>query len=162
LRNLFYEYKQSLRDIRKLKRKLQCRNGLQAQEDIKIVNEIITDLEYVIEWINLGRNPDLNRGIDKKFVYLTDPNILDEFNVKPIYKISHREIPACEQEKIEDALCTLTEREREAFMLVKVEGITYENAGKLLGIKKTTVQTHVDRAEKKIEKRKNKSLFLVS
>jgi len=46
--------------------------------------------------------------------------------------------------------------------MIKVEGITYEYTAELLGIKKSTVQSHLERAEKKIEQRKTESLFLVS
>ncbi|WP_412734218.1 sigma factor-like helix-turn-helix DNA-binding protein [Heyndrickxia coagulans] len=44
---------------------------------------------------------------------------------------------------------------------MKVEGITYEYAAELLGVKKSTVQKHLERAVRKIEQRKNESLFLV-
>jgi RNA polymerase sigma factor (sigma-70 family) len=66
-----------------------------------------------------------------------------------------------DRERIEDALCTLSKREKEIFILAKIELLSYESIADLLGIKKSTVQTYLERAEKKIEERKNGSLFLV-
>ncbi|MEM1505943.1 sigma factor-like helix-turn-helix DNA-binding protein [Domibacillus sp. 8LH] len=56
----------------------------------------------------------------------------------------------------------LTQREKDVFTLVKAEGLTFEYAAELLGLTKSSVQTYLERAERKIEGRKNDSLFLVS
>jgi positive control factor len=123
---------------------------------------MISDLEYAIEWLKSGRNPDARRGIDKNGVYLTGPAVLDVLPVYELYKTVAREITSFEKEIIDDALCTLTEKEKDVFLMIKVEGITFEYTAELLGVKKSTVQTHFERAEKKIEHRKQESLFLVS
>ena len=160
---MIYEYKKSLRDAKKMY-KSYGRDDLTLQDetDKKIIASMIRDLEYVIEWLETGRNPDSRRGIDKKGVYSMNPQTLDKIKFEKNEGDFERELTKYEREMIEDALCELTTRERDAFMMVKVEGLSYEYAAELMDIKKTTVQTHVDRAEKKIEKRKTKSLFLVS
>lgn len=122
---------------------------------------MIRDLEFVIEWLETGRNPDSRRGIDKREVYTMNPQTIDKIKIeKP--EIEERELSQEEKEMIEDALCQLTKRERDIFIMIRVEMLSYEHVAELLGIKKTTVQTHLERAEKKIEKRKCESLFLVS
>lgn len=163
LRPLVFEYKQSLRELNKLKDKYKKKGERTKRDeaDISIINSMIADVEYAIQWLQSGRNPDLRRGIDKTGVYLTDPRIIENLKVETNLPES-KELSPEEKELIEDALCTLTRREKDAFMLVKVEGITFEYAAELLGIKKSSIQTYLDRAEKKIEKRKNESLFLVS
>ncbi|MRX54828.1 Fis family transcriptional regulator [Bacillus idriensis] len=164
LKKLLWEYKQSLRFARQMKKKLQsiAKPTLRDQEDITIINSMISDLEYEIEWLISGRNPDARRGIDKNGVYLTDPAILDVLPVHQTYKAIAKNLSDFEKELIEDALCTLSEREKDAFLMIKVEGLTFEYAAELMGIKKTSVQNHVERAIKKIEHRKKESLFLVS
>jgi RNA polymerase sigma factor (sigma-70 family) len=62
---------------------------------------------------------------------------------------------------LDDVLADLTQRERNVFTLVKAEGLTFESTAELLGLTKSSVQTYLERAERKIEDRKNGSLFLV-
>ena len=168
LRVLIAEYKKSLRLANKMKRELKNKNKptLQDEEDNKIILGMISDLEYAIEWMMKGRNPDLRRGIDKAGVYLTDPAVLEALHVYDVDSYSDQPVDSIgitekDRELIDDALCTLTEREKDVFMMIKVEGLTFESTADLLGIKKSTVQTHFERAECKIKKRKNESLFLV-
>jgi positive control factor len=63
---------------------------------------------------------------------------------------------------IDDTLGDLTLREKDVFTLVKAEKYTFEYTAELLGITKSSVQTYLERAKRKIEERKNSSLFLVS
>lgn len=164
MRVLIAEYRKSLRLAKTMKRDLDKKINPSPQDidDKKVIAGMVSDLEFAIEWLKSGRNPDARRGIDKNGVYLTDPAVLDAFPVHNLYKAAAREITSLENEIIEDALCTLTEREKDVFMMIKVEGLTFEYTAELLGIKKSTVQSHLERAEKKIEQRKNESLFLVS
>lgn len=172
LRVLMAEYRKSLREARKMKRivDLRIQSALDKKkspspqdiEDSKVIGSMISDLEFALEWMRSGRNPNARRGIDKSGVYLTDPAILDALPVHNLYKSVAKEITDFDKEIIDDALCTLTEREKDVFLMIKVEGITFEFTAEILGIKKSTVQTHYERAEKKIEQRKNESLFLVS
>jgi len=164
MNKLLFEYKRALREANKMVKELNDKGTLSEQDKIDkgIINGMIRDLQYSIEWMKTGRNPDARRGIDKNGVYTTDPAILDILPVHNIYKEIVGEVGSFERELIEDALCTLTDRERDVFMMVKVEGLTFEYTAELLGIKKSTIQTHLERAEKKIEKRKSESLFLVS
>jgi positive control factor len=164
MRVLVAEYRKSLREAKQMKSALDKLKipTLQDVEDKKVIAGMISDLEFALEWLNSGRNPDARRGIDKNGVYLTDPAVLDVLPVAPTYKSIAREISGFEKELIEDALCTLTEREKDVFIMIKVEGLTFEYTAELLAIKKSTVQSHLERAEKKIEQRKSESLFLVS
>ncbi|KAB2334278.1 sigma-70 family RNA polymerase sigma factor [Bacillus mesophilum] len=164
MRVLIAEYRKSLRIAKQMKRIFDntMEPSLEALEELKIINGMISDLEYAIEWMKSGRNPDGRRGVDKHGVYLTDPALLDVLPVQGVKPSDNKEMDSLQRELVEDALCTLTKRERDVFMMIKVEGLTYEHTADLLGIKKSTVQTHFERAEQKVEKRKTESLFLVS
>jgi RNA polymerase sigma factor (sigma-70 family) len=163
VRVLLYEYKQSLRLARMAHR--EADDGLtldhQLKTDRSIINSMISELEYVIEWIETGRKPGPGRGADRRDVYVTDPVILERRLYDDMYQKPTGSVSLEDRGRIEDALCSLSKREKEIFILAKVELLSYESIAKLLGIKKSTVQTHMERAEKKIEKRKNGSLFLV-
>jgi RNA polymerase sigma factor (sigma-70 family) len=164
LRVLLYEYKKSLREIRRAKEHMDDAYTLddQLKTDRTIVNSMISSLEYVIEWIESGRNPDLLRGADKTKIYLKDPVIIENSNkYSSMYQETSRELTNEERNMIEDALCTLSKREREVFVLYHTEGLSLQKIADLLGVKKGTIQKHFERAEKKIEERKNGSLFLV-
>lgn len=155
-----YEYKKSLRDARVMYRNYnRDKLTLQEESDKKIISSMIRDLEFTIQWLETGRNPNSRRGIDKREVYTVNPQILDRIKIdKP--EVEERELSIEEKEMIEDALCQLTKRERDAFIMVKAEGLSYDHAAELMGVKKGTLQSYVERAEKKIEKRKCNSLFL--
>jgi len=75
--------------------------SLQDEDDKKVIAGMISDLDYALEWMRSGRNPDARRGIDKNGVYLTDPAVLDVLPVQPIYKASARETLDFEEEIIE-------------------------------------------------------------
>ncbi|GLY09585.1 sigma-70 family RNA polymerase sigma factor [Pseudobacillus badius] len=162
MRVLLYQYRQSLREARKMLLPFDKEELTeQEQADKTLINGMISDLEYAIEWLKVGRNPDTRRGIDKSGVYVTDPLVIETMPAI-IEHQEERELSQSEKEMIEDALCSLSAREKDAFILVRVEGMTFEYAAELLGVKKGAVQSYVDRAEKKIEQRKLMSLFLVS
>lgn len=163
LRVLLYEYKKTLRELRRAYKEADCVYTLdhQLKTDRSIIASMISDLEFVIQWIETGKNPDSRRGADKTEVYLTDPFLLERLEYGPMYQVPVREIGQVDKEKMVDALSILSKREKEIFILAKGEMLSYEAIAELLGIKKSTVQTHMERAERKIERRKQESLFLV-
>ena len=63
--------------------------------------------------------------------------------------------------QLEDALSSLSERERECYILTHGEGFSFEETARLLQISKSSVQTLVTRAQAKISERISNSLFFV-
>ncbi|WP_255295475.1 sigma factor-like helix-turn-helix DNA-binding protein [Bacillus cereus] len=61
--------------------------------------------------------------------------------------------------KLEDALSTLTEREKEIYMMSKGNCFSMEKVSKILGVTKSTVQTTLERADEKIKIQISESLF---
>jgi positive control factor len=86
------EYKKSLREARKMKSILDenIKNALdnktkpspQDGEYKKVIAGMISDLEFALEWLSSGRNPDARRGTDRNGVYLTDPVVLDVYPLR--------------------------------------------------------------------------------
>jgi RNA polymerase sigma factor (sigma-70 family) len=163
MRTLIYEYKQSLRSLREMKATIEAKAEATEKDlmDRSLINSMISETEFAIHWMVSGRNPDARRGADGTGAYTLDPKLIEA--VVPNKAVEEeRKITADEQWLLDDVLGDLTVREKDVFTLVKAEGLTFEYTAELLGITKSSVQTYLERAEQKIEDRKNGSLFLVS
>ena len=78
---------------------------------------------------------------------------LNDLEVEVRSNISHDPREAiCNSLDLEEALKTLTNRQRECFELVIQDGYTEREAAKLLGISSVTVHEYVQCAKKKIRK----------
>ncbi|OCA87486.1 Fis family transcriptional regulator [Bacillus wudalianchiensis] len=138
---------------------------VQQAADKKIISSIITDLEFVIEWLEKGRLPGAKRGYDRRDSYqrmlLKDPKIIDAFSSE-VKNEPDGTVSQTDLERIDDALSVLTRREKEIFILNKVQLYSYDEIAELLNVKKSTVQTNMRRAEIKLSKRMNESLFCLA
>lgn len=155
MRKLMYEYKQSLREM---KVAYEAANP----EDQKIIGGMIRDMEYAVKWMENGRDPERKHvDAERTRVYLTDPAVVDAVQYDVLNHEVYGEISQFDRERIEDALCELTKREKEVYILAKVELLSYGEIAELLVMSKTSVQTYMERAIKKIERRMHESLFLI-
>ncbi|OES45246.1 sigma factor-like helix-turn-helix DNA-binding protein [Domibacillus iocasae] len=163
MRTLIYEYKQSLRALKEMKAAIEAKTELLEQDlqDKTLINSMISEMEFAIQWMVSGRNPDARRGADRTGAYTLDPKLIEAVVPNRVAS-EEQKLTADEQWLLDDVLGDLTQRERDVFTLVKAEGITFEYTAELLGLSKSSVQTYLERAERKIEDRKNGSLFLVS
>ncbi|OAO83492.1 putative prophage LambdaBa01 positive control factor Xpf [Anoxybacillus flavithermus] len=82
---------------------------------------------------------------------------------EPVYEWDDHEresvITSWDRERIEDALSVLTEREREVYLMSRGYCLTYGEIANYLCISSSSVQTMIERAERKIKKRIKESLF---
>ncbi|KAA6453219.1 sigma-70 family RNA polymerase sigma factor [Bacillus swezeyi] len=167
MEDLLFEYKRSLKDTKNLYQPYQDESGLTAEQlkDKKLIRSMITDLEYVIEWLENGREPGIRRAIDRRDSYkrmlIKDPRIIDTFSEGIAFEPA-QEVSAFDKARIEAALSVLTAREKEIFILNKVEQFSYERIAAMLGIKKSTVQTNVKRAQTKIAKQMKQPLHCLA
>lgn len=163
MRTLIYEYKQSLRVLKEMKAAIEAKTELLQQDiqDKTLINSMINEMEFAIQWMVSGRNPGAMRGADRTGAYTLDPKLIEAVVPNRVAS-EERKLTADEQWLLDDVLGDLTVREKDVFTLVKAEGLTFEYTAELLGITKSSVQTYLERAERKIEDRKNRSLFLVS
>ncbi|QDH23466.1 sigma factor-like helix-turn-helix DNA-binding protein [Saccharibacillus brassicae] len=125
------------------------------ESEKKVLGEIISDCEFVEEWIVTGRRPGGKRGIERRAAYerekLMDPTHMQSF-VHPEGCGSPSTIGDTERERIEAAMKTLSKRERECYTLAHGECYSLSEIGKLLFISKASVQVHVRNAQRKISK----------
>jgi RNA polymerase sigma-70 factor (ECF subfamily) len=71
MEDLLFEYKRALKNTKKLYRAYQDEQGLTAEQlkDKKLIRNMMTDLEYVIDWLENGREPGIRRAIDRRDAY---------------------------------------------------------------------------------------------
>ncbi|SFA55543.1 RNA polymerase sigma-70 factor, ECF subfamily [Parageobacillus thermantarcticus] len=162
MNDLVQEYKKSLKMARKMYIKA-------SEEDKKIIRGMISDLEFAIEWMETSRMPGNRRGIERRAAYQRekpfDPLLMQKFfrSSEPVYEWDDHEeeslITEWDRQRIEDALSVLTDREREVYLMSRGYCLTYSEIANYLCISSSSVQTMIERAEKKIRKRINESLF---
>jgi positive control factor len=167
MQDLLKEYKETRRQ---LKRAYESRKegekvlDNQAITERQLLSEMIGDVEYVIEWLETGRRPGNRRGIERRAanqrVRLMDPIRMQAFVARSTAG-SPANLTEWERQQIEDALCVLSERERECYVLAHGECFTHSQIADMLGITKSSVDTHIKRAQQKISERVMNSLFLV-
>ena len=162
MEELLKQYRESLRLARKLLETA-------SDEDKKIIRGMISDLEFTIEWLATGRRPENRRGIERRAAYqrerLFDPLLIQKYfrSTEPTYAWDDHNkesiITSWDLERIEDALSVLTEREREVYLMSRGYCLTYSEIANYLCISSSSVQTTIERAERKIKKRIKESLF---
>jgi len=125
------------------------------ESEKKVLSEIISDCEFVEEWMVTGRRPGNKRGIERQSAYrrekLMDPTHMQSF-VQPEACGSPSTIGETERERIEEALNTLSTRERECYILSHGHCYSFSEIAKTLKITKSSVQKFITRAQDKISK----------
>lgn len=152
--DLIDEYKQSLK-------KLKAAGGCSSME---------RDMLEAIKWMETGYDPAEYRAATRTDVYVMDHHLMQDLIV---YIDSNSDVPElitdaidlCIDESaamkeierlyhikntVNNAMVGLTENERAAFLMIRAECVSFGNVAKLLGVTKSTVQTHLRRAELKI------------
>ncbi|SEH78149.1 RNA polymerase sigma-70 factor, ECF subfamily [Halobacillus karajensis] len=163
---LLYEYKQTLRHTKKLRDRLkESIKTPKDEEDLDQYNHMISDLQYIIEWIEHGRQPYAKRGIDRREAYRRLVYMEEEAMTvlgRPLFaEEEHEELNDFDRERLEDCLSVLTKKEKDIYLMNKVEQLSYERIADILGIKKGTVQSYINRGENKIKEQIESSLFCV-
>lgn len=147
-------------DISAYKRTIKMLRSIDTSEydlrELSHVNAMIRDCHYVIEWLGTGRRPGTKRGIERSAK--KDREIPMDMDILRRYMGRgercnlhfHKEISHDQMVMMESALDILTVQQRDAFVMVAVNRFSLEMAAETMGLKKTSVQNHVDRAKAKI------------
>ncbi|AYK05307.1 sigma factor-like helix-turn-helix DNA-binding protein [Brevibacillus laterosporus] len=170
MQELLKEYRETRKKLKKAYADLRAisveKRGLEAVLDDSercYLSEIISDVEYVIEWLETGRRPESKRGIERRAAYqrekLVDPIRMQAFVFRGTAG-SPANISEWESLQIEDALCVLSVRERECYLLAHGEGFSHSQIAQMLNITVSSVETYIKRSQLKVSKRIMNSLFL--
>lgn len=144
-----------------------------TEKDISIINEMISDINYALEWMRTAKQPGKTRGIERRAAYERekpcDPLMMQRYvrsTEMPVYEwdteVKESVISEWDRIQLEDALSTLTEREKEIYVMSRGYGFTQDKISNYLKLQRTTVQEYLKRADKKIGERLSGSLFCIS
>lgn len=163
MNDLIEQYTETLRDIRRMQREA-------CEEDKSILGSMAGDLEYALEWMKTGRKPGNRRGVERLAAYQRERSY-DSLTLQKFFRSTsdsyewtekgYEESVITEWDKtsIEDTLSVLTDRERDIYLMSRGQMLSYEQIAQMLDISKSSIQTTIERAEKKITEKISRSLF---
>lgn len=170
MQELIKEYREALKLVRELKDRA-------SEEDKRTLASMESDLRYSLQWMRTARRPGSRRGVERLAAYQRekpfDPILVQQYfyslnryertslQYDPYNMIDakHNMISQSDKEKLEDALSCLTRLERDVYLMARGNCIPRGEIACLLGVKKGTVNKILKRADDKIQKHIQTSLF---
>ncbi|GAF14912.1 prophage LambdaBa01, positive control factor Xpf [Bacillus sp. JCM 19046] len=126
----------------------------EGKDEFSVVGGMISDLNYSMDWLKRGRRPGNRRGVERQSIYqrtaLLDTNLFPSLDIEP-----NRDKPLDDKDKraMVDILWTLSNRERQCYVLHMSYGMSFTEIGHDLSLSRSTVQTFITRAKEKIKTR---------
>jgi len=134
------------------------------EEEKELISGMISDVQYAIDWMNRGHKPDPRRGINRRSrgqrTIPVDPLKIQSY-AQPAACGSPTTLSEYERYQIEDALSTLSERERECYIMKYGKCYSIGDIANILNVKRGTIQDYLKKAEEKVKNNIENSLFLV-
>lgn len=163
MKDLLIEYRKTRLNVLNKIKDLENKDSFRM-DDLLVYKDILKDLDYTIEWLKYGHQPGIYNAIDKSQCYLVDQQVIakacDESMYKKISNEEYKNIIEDINNPISYALMKLTPIELECFIMVKCEGLSYSEVANLLGVKRGTIQKHLERAKCKINLEIDNNLFI--
>lgn len=160
IRDLEFSYRGTYRLLQKAKERAETTKDKATYD---IISEMISDVNFAIEWMHTGRRPGNKRGIERLASYqrekLVDPLRMQAF-VRNTRSASPTTLTDYQRFQIQDALSRLSEMEKQCYVLAHGECYSHSEIAELLNITKGSVSQLVSRAQKKISEDLQNSLFL--
>ncbi|MDE3837920.1 RNA polymerase subunit sigma-70 [Bacillus methanolicus] len=154
--DLLIEYRKGKKQLNKLKNSLDQKDPA-IKEDIKIINSMASDMDFVIEWLETGRQPGLRRGVDKRKIYqikyLENMDLIPDISEQLEPRNKQLYLSESQKRILLNIFSSFSLRERQCYILYAAQGLSMAEIAEELGIKKRTVQQYIERARKKIKER---------
>ncbi|GIN89867.1 hypothetical protein J22TS1_09180 [Siminovitchia terrae] len=150
---LIQEYSDGKRQLLKASKNLDKKNLVESEYKT-MINSMAEDMDFVIEWLETGRQPGTYRGVDKKSVYqirsLESMDLIPDIE-EQLDDVNERKPLMTKEEKniLQDILSSFFRRERQCYLLNVAQGMSWVAIANELGISKSSVQTHIKRARNK-------------
>ena len=147
---LIIEYEQGRKELRQQYDTLD--DSDEGKSDKKMINSMIADMTFSLEWMKNGSEPDTFNGIDRKNAYqkifLDDMDVFQSLDIEP-------EEPLTESERrfVVAHLAKLTPKERQAFILSKAYMWTQDDIAEELGMTRNAVKMALQRCNDKFSKK---------
>lgn len=123
------------------------------KEDKRLLNNMKNEVEYIINWLKIGYDPDNPQGINIKHAYditkLENMDVLPDLNkeIRKEFKVSEKD-----RKTMTRLLLSLSDRERDCFILRIAHEMTLQEIATDLDISISSVQTYLERVDKKTSK----------
>lgn len=153
MEELIEQYRFSLSRIRELQKTAN-------EDDYKLLSSMASDMQYALDWMSTGRPPGLRRGIEQRAAYqnekLTDPLIIQRYfrSEEPQYEWDDHEkehqVTGWERDQLDCSLSSLTEREREIYLMKRGYSVSYKEIARMLNITVANARNTVHQSEKKM------------
>ncbi len=153
---LIEEYTDGKRQLKQHRNQLDREDPLD-REDMKLINGMVGDMEFAIEWMGRGKQPGTYRGIDKRAIYQRRslesmdqiPDIANQLDIN-----DHELYMSDEQkETLLNIFTSFSSRERQCYILHTAQGMSMQKIADEIGVSKATVQSYIIRARKKVEEK---------
>ncbi|MGN7169287.1 sigma factor-like helix-turn-helix DNA-binding protein [Paenibacillus cellulositrophicus] len=153
-----------LREYRQTRSVLMAARLQADEEDGRLMGSMLSDVQLAIDWMEKGHNPGPRRGIHRR------SGRQRTITVDPLHMQSYAQPAACgspttlsdhERFQIDDALSTLSDREKQAYILRYGLCFSIGQVAQEMVISRSSVQKMLERADQKIADSKASSLFLV-
>lgn len=129
------------------------------REDEKILNSMVRDVTFIIEWIENGGNPEELRGINIKnayhIKYLPNMEILPDITDQMPTEREPLKLTKEQKNILLKLFSMWTNNERDCFIMHVSERKSMSEIAEILNVSKGSVQSYIERAKKKIELVKN-------
>lgn len=153
-----------LREYRQTRSVIMAARLRAEEEDSKIMGSMLSDVQLAIDWMEKGHNPGPRRGIHRR------SGRQRTVTVDPLHMQSYAQPAACgspttlsdhERFQIDDALSTLSDKEKQAYILRHGLCFSIGQVAQEMLISRSSVQKLLERADQKVVHNKSNSLFLV-
>lgn len=158
MEQLLNEYHQSLAKVRQSIRRFQLKKELteEEKETLRILRSMENDLLWSIDWMRRGSHPPNRRPIENRATYQREV-LWSQLSEQAIRQLEWNESQrytkvSKENTWLDQYLSCLSKSEYEAFVAVRGEGLSFAQTASLLQCSKSTVQSYVYRAERKLRK----------
>lgn len=152
---LIKKYRASLKVVRSLQIKAD-------EHDRKLLSGMASDIQYAIEWMQIGHQPGLRRGVERRAAYQReipiDPIKIQKYYVANV--IGHSgSISEFDRQRIDYAMSRLTKLEKEIYLMARGQVLSHSEIASQIGVSVGTVKKVLDRADKKIANEVKINLF---
>lgn len=120
------------------------------KQDKSKINSMMNTMSESIEWMRIGREPNTFGGIDKKAAYqrksMENMDLFKSLDIMP----EERTLTEEEKQAIFNMMIDFTPRQRQCYLMHNAYMMTYQEIALELGLGRSTVQKHIERAKQKL------------
>ncbi|WP_017379751.1 sigma-70 family RNA polymerase sigma factor [Paenisporosarcina sp. TG-14] len=154
--DLIQEYDEGRKQLGQKRNQLN-RNDPSTAQDLTMINSMISEMSFAIEWMSTGKQPGTYKGTDERLVYQKRsfesmdliPDITNQLD------INDHQLRLSEKQKkvLVDVFASFSLRERQCYILHAAREMSMSDIAEEIGIKKRTVQQYIERARKKVQEK---------